>query len=80
MIRPAEERRFRETMMEEFPTSILTTAIDWIVQNIHPTDVFSEDQLGDSIEKTNLKPDDVFSEDVLEEWAKDNGFIKNTEP
>lgn len=80
MIRTADKRRFRETIIESVPNDILTTAIEWISSNLNPADIFSDDQLGDSIEKTNLKPEDIFDEQKLIDWAEDNNYEKKSEP
>jgi hypothetical protein len=44
---------------------------------------FAKELLGDDLldkvveyVKDNLHPDDVFDDSDLEEWAKDNGFVK----
>lgn len=38
-----------------------------------------DDLLDKAVEyiKDNLHPDDVFDESELEEWARDNGFVKS---
>jgi hypothetical protein len=40
--------------------------------------IFGEDKLADAIDwiRDNMNPSDVFSEDALEDWARDNEFVK----
>ena len=69
----SDERQFAEKL---FGSEKLDEAIQWIAENLSPTDVFSEDKL---IKWTSVhkKPEDVYRSKVLKEWALENGYISN---
>ncbi|MES2285923.1 MAG: hypothetical protein V4547_09570 [Bacteroidota bacterium] len=55
-------------------TGLLESSIDWIKSNMSITEIFSEKELLD--EAKNYDPEDVCSQSSLENWADNNGYIK----
>jgi len=54
---------------------LLDNAIDWIVGNLQPDEVFDPSDLRYYV-ASSYSPEDVFSVNDLETWAIDNGFVK----
>lgn len=54
---------------------LLDNAIDWIVGNLQPDEVFDTSDLRNYVAMA-YSPEDVFSISDLETWAIDNGFVK----
>jgi len=55
----------------------LEAVVDWIENNLRPDEVFTMPALTETIRFAN-DPDDVFTDAELSDWAKDNGFVKET--
>lgn len=66
-----ENKKFTESVFGEYP---LDSAIDWIKDNMEPDDVFEDDEL--IVWANNKRPEVIFSNTTLEEWALENGFVK----
>lgn len=59
-----------------FDQNLLETSIDWIADNMEPEDVFSKEQLINWAQQK--KADDIFEVSELEEWALNNGFVRES--
>lgn len=63
---------------DDFAASVLNTdslldeAIEWIKNNLSPTDVFEEREL--LAWAQDQQPDDIFTQTELEDWANNNGM------
>jgi len=60
----------------EFPAQVDTDhIIQWVKDNLHPTDVFSDADLREAVRDDN-DPEDVFPFSTLQDWALKAGFIQ----
>lgn len=55
-------------------SDLLENAIGWITDNMSIEEVFGEKKLLE--EANNYDPEGIFSKATLEQWAEDNGYIK----
>jgi hypothetical protein len=55
-------------------SDLLENAIGWITDNMSIDEVFGEKKLLE--EANNYDPEGIFSKATLEQWAEDNGYIK----
>lgn len=53
----------------------LDAAISWMKDNLDPDDIYELDDLRKYVAGASM-PQDVFEERKLEEWAENNGYIK----
>lgn len=68
-----EEENFGRTVF----AGILDEVIAWIGNNLNPEEVFHKDDLMEWADEHSVG--DLVDEDRLEEWALENGFIKEEE-
>ena len=52
--------------------------VDWVGNNLDPSDVFDEKELNEWATDNNFV-EDIYDEDYLIDWAETNGYIKETE-
>lgn len=55
-------------------SDLLENAIGWITDNMSIEEVFGEKKLLE--EANNYDPEAIFNKQTLEQWAEDNGYIK----
>ena len=70
-----QNRDFKESIFDG--VSWLDHAIEWIKNNMNINDVFSDQQIKSHVEDGD--PGDFFSQSALQQWAEENGFVKEEE-
>ena len=70
-----QQQDFLSSIRAELPIGLLEIAIDWIAANLTPSQVFSERELLDYA-SDGYSCDEVFKQADLEDWAENNGYIK----
>lgn len=69
-----QNRDFESSILSEL--NLLDNAIQWIQGNMKVDDVFDEKDIQNHVEDGD--PEDYFSTKRLEQWAEENGFVKET--
>lgn len=67
-----QNRDFKDSIFDG--VSWLDYAIEWIKNNMNINDVFSDQQIKSHVEDGD--PGDFFSQSALQQWAEENGFVK----
>lgn len=62
-------------LRRQFGADMLDSLVDWMRDNLSPSEVFNDDQL--TAWAKEREPEDVFSDKELEAWATENGFTKS---
>lgn len=70
------EKAFKKTIGAELPDSLLTTALDFIRDNMNPDEVFDQSRLNSFVGNT-ATPDEVFNMDTLESFGRKRGWVIN---
>lgn len=66
-----QNKEFSESIFD----SMLDKCIEWIAENMSPSDVFPEKDLKEWAQE-NCTPEEIFPSNELNQWALDNGFVK----
>ncbi len=66
----------KQFIAELIPSDLLDIAIDWIVDNLPPDEVFDEDTLFEWCKSNANHAEDVCPDILLHEWAMDNGYVE----
>lgn len=69
---PKQDRDFLEKIIG---TQVLEDAIEWMKDNLEPSDIFDDKDLISYA--SGQKPEKVFTQSELEEWAEENGYVKS---
>lgn len=75
MSTPAQEKDFVKAIAADLPNKLLGTALDFIRDNMSPSEVFDPERIREYVKNTCC-PEEVFTKDELSDWAKENGFTK----
>lgn len=75
MSTPVQEKDFVKAIAAELPNKLLGTALDFIRDNMEPTEVYGAEKIIKNVQNTCC-PDEVFTDQELSDWAKENGFTK----
>ena len=61
-----------------FGIYFFSDVVDWIRENLEPSDVFDIETLKESVQGVRaIKPEDIFDPADLEAWALSNGFVED---
>lgn len=52
-------------------------AINWVIENIEPRELYGEKRIVEDV-RSEYEPEFVYGKKALEEWARDNGYVKAT--
>ena len=70
-----QEKSFVAAIGKELPNTLLGTSLDWIRDNMDPSEVFDGDKIRNWVSNT-CTPEEVFKKSELNAWALENGYTK----